>query len=246
MKSYPLSIKPFGAKAILVEWPQQVDHAILNDILLFVDTLKNQDSSSSWEWVPAYNSVTLIWRSRERMDFEASKRFIEQLYKNRNPQSEKRKHTIWKLPVCYEAEFATDIETSAHTLGISPYELIEQHTSNRYTVFGIGFLPGFMYLGGLPESLHIPRRKEPRLHVVKGSVGLAGKQTGIYPQDSPGGWHIIGNCPIPIFDASKEKPCFASVGDKIQFHTITKAEYDLRKIEAEIGIYNLEKVQPDA
>ena len=103
-----------------------------------------------------------------------------------------------------------------------------------------------MYLGGLPKALEIPRRKEPRLHVVKGSVGLAAKQTGVYPQDSTGGWNIIGRCPIPIFNAKAVKHCFVNVGDKIMFYQITRAEYDLRKIEGEVGIYTPEKVTLDA
>ena len=99
-----------------------------------------------------------------------------------------------------------------------------------------------MYLGGLPASLEIPRRAEPRLKVPKGSVGLASKQTGIYPQESPGGWNIIGNCPVDLFDPKKDDPCFVKVGDKIQFERISKAEYKLHKIEGEVGIYEPEKV----
>lgn len=124
---------------------------------------------------------------------------------------------------------------------MSTKELIEMHTKQPYLVYGIGFLPGFMYLGGLPEALETPRKSTPRLAVPKGSVGLAGKQTGIYPQDSPGGWNIIGNCPIPIFNINKEPPCFINVGDRVQFYPITKAEYELHRIEAEVGIYRIEK-----
>ena len=103
-----------------------------------------------------------------------------------------------------------------------------------------------MYLGGLPKTLEIPRRKVPRLNVTKGAVGLAAKQTGIYPQESPGGWNIIGNCPVPVFDINKDPACFVKVGDQIQFFQVSKGTYDLRKIEANIGIYQLEKTQIDA
>ncbi len=120
-------------------------------------------------------------------------------------------------------------------------EVIRLHTGHTYVVYGIGFLPGFMYLGGLPETLEVPRKSAPRLEVRKGSVGLAGKQTGIYPQQSPGGWNIIGNCPIPLFNVEKEQPCFVNVGDRIQFYAINKGEYDLHQLQAEVGIYNVEK-----
>lgn len=87
--------------------------------------------------------------------------------------------------------------------------------------------------------MEIPRREQPRLNVAAGAVGLAGKQTGIYPQNSPGGWNIIGSCPIPLFDTEKEPPCFVSVGDKVQFHPIDRATYDLLVIEVAVGIYQI-------
>ncbi|MEM9362228.1 MAG: 5-oxoprolinase subunit PxpB [Bacteroidota bacterium] len=244
MKEVPLTIRPFGEKAVLVEWSNRVEETILNDILRFIGAFK-KEHPSEWELVPAYNSVTMVWLSSTKLDFDETKTQILKSYMGKaKPRSNER--FLWKLPVCYHTEFAIDLQETAESLGFSEEELIKQHTAHEYIVFGIGFLPGFMYLGGLPKSLQLPRRKEPRLHVAKGSVGLAGEQTGIYPQDSPGGWNIIGNCPIPVFDASKETPCFVNAGDRIQFQPISKAEYDLRKIESEIGIYNLEKIPLDA
>ena len=244
MTAFQLEIKPFGEKAILIEWPNEVDESILKDILQFTAAF-SKEYSAEWELVPAYNSVTMIWLAGTNLDFDATKASILETYQNKKIVVEQERF-LWKLPVCYEEEFGLDIQQTAHSLNLSIDELIQQHTSNEYIVFGIGFLPGFMYLGGLPETLQLPRRKEPRLHVPKGSVGLASKQTGIYPQDSPGGWNIIGNCPIPVFDSSKEYPCFIKAGDRIQFESISKGEYDLRKIESNIGIYNLEKIQLNA
>ena len=146
------------------------------------------------------------------------------------------------MPVCYDTDFGIDIEEVAINLKTSVSEVIKRHTSNEYTVYGIGFLPGFMYLGGLPENMESKRRAIPRLKVRKGAVGLAGKQTGIYPQESPGGWNIIGNCPIPIFNIKSEEPCFVQVGDKIKFTPISRAAYELHKIESEIGIYKPIKI----
>ena len=244
MKEVPLTIRPFGEKAILVEWPDKVEESILNDILGFISAFK-QEHPSDWELVPAYNSITMIWLPSATLDFDEAKTQILKSYSDKGKLTLNERF-LWKLPVCYDAELAMDLHETAESLGFSVEELIKQHTAHEYIVYGIGFLPGFMYLGGLPESLQLPRREEPRLHVTKGSVGLAGKQTGIYPQDSPGGWNIIGNCPIPVFSASKETPCFVKAGDRIKFHPISKAEFDLRKIESEIGIYNLEKIPLDA
>ena len=240
MSDHPISFKPFGEKAILIEWPARVDEAILYDILVFTEYLKQECLDTQlWEFVPAYNSLTLICRK----PIENRKELFDNLQawhkKTRGHIPLKRQ--LWRLPVCYEPEFGIDLEETAAKLNLTEEQLIEMHSSETYTVYGIGFLPGFMYLGGLPQSLEVPRRATPRLQVPKGSVGLAGKQTGIYPQQSPGGWNIIGNCPIPIFNVDKPEPCFVSVGDRIQFYPVTRASYDLHKIEAEVGIYNIEK-----
>nr|WP_299167349.1 5-oxoprolinase subunit PxpB [uncultured Allomuricauda sp.] len=244
MKSYPINIKQYGQNSVLVEWPNIVDEAILEDILQFVESFKNLNLAG-WEMSAAYNSLTLV-NSKEEVNFENIEKLILECYSKRMDSKVKNERFLWKIPVCYDVDFGIDIEEVSKTLKLSIKELIELHTSFKYTVYGIGFLPGFMYLGGLPATLEIPRRKEPRLAVAKGSVGLASKQTGIYPQDSPGGWNIIGSCPIPIFNPKLEKPCFVNVGDKIQFYKISRAEYDLHKIEGEVGIYKPEKIALNA
>lgn len=240
MKSYPISIKPFGERAVLVEWPGEVSESILADILDFMDAFKAL-KISGWEMSVAYNSLTMVY-NQDHIDFEETKNLILDCQEKQAKSKTERVQHLWTLPVCYDHEFGVDMEETAKTLNLSIEELIKQHTSHQYVVYGIGFLPGFMYLGGLPTSLEIPRRAEPRLKVQKGSVGLASEQTGIYPQDSPGGWNIIGNCPVNLFDPGKKEPCFVKVGDKIQFESISKAEYKLHKIEGEVGIYEPEKV----
>lgn len=245
MSAYSISIRPFGVHAILVEWPAKVEEAILDDILQFTKHLKcNCLDESIWEIVPSYNSITLIHR-KSPIAFADLKNNITKWY-TEDFNSKRRERFLWRLPVCYDLEFGIDLPEVSEKLNMSIGKVIEMHTASQYTVFGIGFLPGFMYLGGLPSTLEVPRRKEPRLKVQKGSVGLAGKQTGIYPQESPGGWNIIGNCSVPMFDSDSEDPCFVNVGDKVQFYAIEKAEYDLHKIEGEVGIYKLEKIKLDA
>ncbi|MGB5237738.1 MAG: 5-oxoprolinase subunit PxpB [Flavobacteriaceae bacterium] len=239
MSKYPISLKLFGEKAILIEWPAEVSESILYDILAFAEHLRSdQLDASLWELVPAYNSLTLICSKK----IKDTDQLIEQLkgWYNGVKSLVPVKRQLWKLPVCYDLEFGIDQETVASTLELSIDQIIEIHTKPVYTVYGIGFLPGFMYLGGLSDELKIPRKESPRLHVPKGSVGLAGQQTGIYPQESPGGWNIIGNCPIPIFSVGEDKPCFVSVGDRIKFYPITRAAYDLYKIETQVGIYKIE------
>lgn len=243
MKSFPITIKPFGKSALLIEWPNKVDESILYDILRFQKHL-SLELDASWEFIPVYNSLTLV-RQNETLVFNTWRQKLLDLYASSNEHKPADRY-LWKLPVCYDLEFAPDLEEVAHKLHLSVEGLVKEHCTHEYIVYGIGFLPGFMYLGGLPKSLETQRKKEPRMKVAKGSVGLAGKQTGIYPQESPGGWNLIGNCPIPMFNVKAEDPCFVSIGDKIKFEAIPRAEYELHKIEGEVGIYKPEKVKLDA
>jgi KipI family sensor histidine kinase inhibitor len=241
VSTFPITLQPFGPHAIQIQWPHTVSEAILNDILAFESHLRTTlfSQHEQWEMVPAYTTLLVINREKELVfqDWEGQ---IQEHYQSR-PLAQRPARFLWKIPVCYDVDFGPDLVEVSQKLQLSPEELIAQHTAKPYTVYGIGFLPGFMYLGGLPKGLEVPRRAAPRLKVAEGSVGLAGKQTGIYPQESPGGWNIIGRCSVPMFDASKKEPCFVSVGDKVQFHAISRSEYELHKIEREVGIYKLEK-----
>jgi KipI family sensor histidine kinase inhibitor len=236
-------MRSFGENAVVVEWPNKVSESILNDILRFESFLKTRQLEN-FEFVVAYNSLTLVNFSGIQNQ-ESLQKDLLKWYKTIPPKNRVERF-LWKLPVCYDSDFGIDLNETASKLGFSVEELIAAHTAHEYTVYGIGFLPGFMYLGGLPINLETSRRKEPRLKVEKGAVGLAGKQTGIYPQESPGGWNIIGNCPIPVFNSENENPCFVKVGDKVQFEAITKAKHDLYKIEEKVGIFNPEKIMLNA
>ena len=245
MNSPKINIKPFGVHSVLIEWPNEVSEIILEKILHFERFLtKEVFTNKEWELVPSYNSLLIINRTKQ-LDFQKLSSDIHKWYLQLK-ESPKPDRYLWRLPVSYDLEFGLDVEEVASQLHKTKEEIIALHTGATYTVFGIGFLPGFMYLGGIDKELEIPRKATPRSRVVKGAVGIAGKQAGIYPQESPGGWNIIGNCAVSIFNASKENPCFVSVGDKIEFYKISKAEHDLCKIEAEVGIYKPEKIKIDA
>lgn len=241
MSIYNISIRQFGPHAVLVEWPNRVEEAILEDILRFVQYLgKNHLDRTEWELIPVYNSLTLICKDTV-LDFDVVKQQLLKWYAGIG-ESTLMDRYLWRLPVCYDKEFGIDLEEVSQQLGMTVPDIIAMHSKAVYTVYGIGFLPGFMYLGGVPEKLEVARKSVPRTKVIKGSVGLAGKQTGIYPQDSPGGWNLIGRCSVPLFDIKKESPSLVKVGDKIQFYPISMAEYQLHIIESEVGIYKIEKI----
>lgn len=131
-----------------------------------------------------------------------------------------------EIPVCYESEFAPDLESLAKDIDLSPDQIISLHTSTTYDVFMMGFLPGFPYLGQLPAQLECKRKAVPRKLVSAGSVGIAGKQTGIYPLDAPGGWQLIGQTPLKIFDALAEESFLMKMGDKVKFKSISAETFN--------------------
>jgi allophanate hydrolase subunit 1 len=129
------------------------------------------------------------------------------------------------IPVCYGGEFGPDLDEVAELCGLTAVEVVALHAGGEYLAYMIGFAPGFPYLGGLPDQLVVPRKAAPRLHVPAGSVGLAGKQTGVYPQDSPGGWQIIGRTPIRLFTPERTPPTLLQAGDVVRFRAISCEEY---------------------
>ncbi len=133
---------------------------------------------------------------------------------------------IWKIPVCYDPELGKDLSLLAETKSMGINEFIRLHTEPTYRIHFFGFLPGFMYLNGLNDNLHFPRKKIPDQSIPQGSVAIGGTQTGVYPMKSPGGWHLIGRSPLIFFDPKSNPPVFAKAGDRIQFISIERREFD--------------------
>lgn len=129
------------------------------------------------------------------------------------------------VPVCYDERFSEDMPRIMAQKGLTREEVIALHTGTYYTVYMIGFLPGFPYLGDLPTALHMPRLAQPRLRVPKGTVGIGGTQTGIYPIESPGGWNIIGRTPLDLYSLQRAEPFLIQAGDQLSFRSITYDVY---------------------
>ena len=221
--NYDLTYRRFGEKAILIEWPKTIDENILDDILKFKKSIENNNIKVIVDLINAYNSLCVVYNlTIENINDAILDLKSIYLSSNNNTVVQKR---LWHIPVCYDEEFAIDSNHLSAKLSLPFSEIIERHSSAVYTIYFIGFLPGFLYLGGLDSALQINRKSIPNLKIKKGSVGIGGSQTGIYPQDSPGGWHIIGNSPINFFNTEKTKPCFASPGDKLKFESISTEEY---------------------
>ena len=226
--------------AVLIDWPEAIDDQILEDMIRFRAVIEKHHPQL--EIVPAYNSLTLIGRAP--LDHEELIPELKALY-NLTAEVDELKRKIWNIPVCYDPPFCLDLEEMAEAKGFTPTEIIEKHTGGTYTVYAIGFLPGFMYLGGLEEDLHFPRRAQPRLKVPGGAVGIGGQQTGIYPHESPGGWNIIGNSPIKIFNPENDPPCGIAVGDLIRFYAIDPDMHELFTIQVRAGVFKIKTLELD-
>lgn len=235
---FNLTFKAFGQSALLIEWPARLEENILNDILRLQSALENELIKGIVETVNAYNSLTVQFNPLKVSVVELQGK-IKELY-SKNISEVNGNSRVWKVPVCYDPSFGIDLEELSQSKKLSSDELTRLHCQHTYLVYFIGFLPGFLYLGGLPEKLHAPRRASPRLKISRGAVAIGGMQTGVYPSESPGGWNIIGNSPIDFFNPKSNPPCFAKAGDRIQFFPVNREEH--REIRAEVlkGEYKIE------
>jgi inhibitor of KinA len=151
---------------------------------------------------------------------------------------------ITVVPVWYGGEAGPDLWAVAETHGLDTQQVIDMHSAAIYEVYMLGFMPGFCYLGGLNEHIATPRKATPRLNIPAGSVGIAGKQTGIYPLASPGGWQVIGQTPITLFDPQKDPAFLFKPGDRIKFNPISEENFQEISGEVNRGEYTLTRLKP--
>jgi len=161
--------------------------------------------------IPGMNNLTLTFDPL-RTEAAALEHAAQALWAR--PLKRQQAGRLVEIPVRYDGPDLADVATHC---GLSPDEVVRRHTQADYVVYFIGFQPGFAYLGGLDESLHTPRRAEPRTAVPAGSVGIGGAQTGIYPLVTPGGWQLIGRTALPLFDPRAEPPTLLAPGDRVRF-----------------------------
>lgn len=232
-------ISLMGERSILIQFEPEIGEKLLERILLYKERIQKDIVKVKGEVINTYNSLLINYmHSIEDIykDFSALKKLFGEV----NIEKKFIPH-LFHVPVFYDPEFGPDLDLISEEKNLTKKEIIRLHSSPVYTVYFIGFLPGFLYLGGLDERLHISRKNEPRLEVQKGAVGIGEKQTGIYPQNSPGGWQIIGNSPIQVFDKKNDPPCQISAGDKLKFFPVTSKEFDQISEEVASGDYELKK-----
>jgi len=229
----------FGKSVILVEWPSKIDKNILNDVILFKNKVLQNNAKHIVDVINTYNSLTIIYNNTINIIYDDILA-LKSLYKQENT-SELIKNYQYEIPVCYDKKYGIDLEVLASENELTNNEIIGLHSGAIYTVYFIGFLPGFLYLGGLDKKLHIPRKSTPRLRVEKGSVAVGGSQTGIYPSNSAGGWHIIGKSPLSFFNNQLKEPCFAKSGDEIKFIAVDIDRFNQIESQVSKGNYKIKK-----
>lgn len=214
-----------GDSAFTIIFNQEPSEALTRKIILLIEALKQNDTASNAivEYIPAYQSLTLCINPI-KLSLAQCKQVIKDALQIPSNVSNYTAKLI-EIPVCYSKLYAPDMDEFVEYTGLSKDQIIALHTAPEYLVHMLGFLPGFLYLGGLDVKLKRQRRSTPRVRIEAGSVGIGGNQTGIYPVDSPGGWHIIGRTPLNLFDSDSESPFIASPLDKVKFVAITPEEF---------------------
>ena len=227
-------IKTVGDSSILIEMTQEISPEINGKITSLMRMIKAQKVEGIVDMIPSFCALLINYDPRVLSYKEITKRITKLMnLEMRVIQSEK---TIYEIPVCYGGEFGKDLPFIAANAGISEEEVIRIHSGRDYLIYMLGFMPGFPYLGGLDEKIHTPRLENPRLKIQAGSVGIGGAQTGIYPMDSPGGWQLLGQTPVPTYNPQTEQILFEA-GNYIRFKPITAKEYEEIRLAVAEGSY---------
>ena len=221
----------FNERSILISYNHSINSKLISNLSNTRKTIVTHLNDCIIEVVQSINSLLIIFDINKISANDLIKD-LKRIEDMEDDLSESNK--TWQIPVCYDLKFAIDLENFAKEKKLSTSEIINIHKSKVYDVLSMGFLPGFMYLGFTDKNLHCERKEVPSLDIKKGSIGIALNQTCIYPQNSPGGWHIIGVSPLNFFDLKSKNPCFAKPGDKIQFTEISKKQFQKMKKEKTI------------
>jgi inhibitor of KinA len=234
-----ITYKAFGERAILIEWEAEICASISNTILAFQNKISAFENRHIADTIVGYTSLTIVYKMRI-VDYLNEVAILKKINASKN-RGLKKSNFTWEIPVCYDLEFGIDLQEISKATNLEVSEIMKLHSQNAYRVYFIGFLPGFLYLGGLNKQLFFDRKPNPRLKVAKGAVAIGGEQTGVYPSKSAGGWNIIGRTPVNFFNINERSPCFAKAGDFIKFVSIDKSEFLQIEKEVKANAYQISK-----
>ncbi|MEO7954449.1 MAG: 5-oxoprolinase subunit PxpB [Polaromonas sp.] len=219
---------PLGDAALTVEFGSVIEPSIHARVLGFASALQKLAASGQLagviEWVPTFRSVT-VYFDPDRLNGDALADKLLALARTSTSLTAAGAH--WRIPVCFDAGFAPDLDELAAAKAMTRERVVELMTQTVFSVYMLGFQPGFSYLGGLPEVLEMPRLASPRKRVPAGSVAVAQRMCAAYPWESPGGWRLLGRTPVPLFDAANgERPALLAPGDQVQWQAVDRDAYE--------------------
>ncbi|WP_191561518.1 5-oxoprolinase subunit PxpB [Metabacillus idriensis] len=225
------NLSPLGDNAIIIELGKKIEMNIHEHVQRVFEYFNKKSPEWVIECIPAFTTVTLFYNplkvsktNQHALPYQIVSAYITESMKKLNSSNSSVGRTV-EIPVCYGGELGPDLNFVAEHNSLSVNEVIQIHSANEYLVYMIGFAPGFPYIGGMSEKIAAPRRKSPRLKIPAGSVGIAGTQTGIYPIETPGGWQLIGQTPVKLFQPESETPTLLKAGDTIKFKPISYEQY---------------------
>ena len=232
-----------GDAALVVEFGDRIERRLSEEVLRLAAQIRRAALAGIVETVPTLRSL-MVHYDPLKTSAAKLKRAIEALMGAKGRLEQEAR--LWRVPVCYEGEFAPDLAYVAKETRLAAEEVVTLHAGQRYHVYMIGFLPGLPYMGDLPERLVLPRRVDPRVRLPPGSVAIATTMTIIYPLECPGGWHIIGATPVRLFDAQLPAPALLAPGDAVEFEAIDKRSFAKVRAAVERGDYQVphERLSP--
>ena len=233
-----------GDSALVIEFGNEISVDINKKIRKMMDDIKKENIDGIVELVPTYCSL-LINYDVLKIDYNTLVEKLKTFLNNNLETAEGEEVTLIEIPTLYNDEVGPDLSYVAEHNKLSKEEVIKIHTGTDYLVYMLGFMPGFTYLGGMSEKIATPRLESPRLQIYPGSVGIAGKQTGMYPSMSPGGWRIIGRTPLKLYNPDSDTPVYISSGDYVRYVSISEEEYNdiLKKVENNEYKLNIRKIK---
>ena len=222
------TIDALGDQALLLRWGDVAEVSVNRRVHALAGRLRAAPPPWLVDCVPAYASLAVYFDSAQLAGsdpIEIVRDYLSALIEAPESQSDDAEPRLVEIPVCYGGEHGPDLDAVASACGLSAEQVVERHSQTEYLVAMLGFSPGFPYLLGLDPGLAVPRLSTPRLRVPAGSVGIGGAQTGVYPNEGPGGWRLIGRTPHTLFDARREPPARLLPGDRLRFVPIDAAQF---------------------